>query len=78
MTYQWVKTTYLVTADHSSPRYRANKLPCVVSGDNGYGIWGYYAYAEGYGMGHTKASEEAAILDLFAANGCTNIRFEIA
>ena len=67
--------TFIVSADHISPEYRADRLPVRVSPwKNPNAAETFSAYAAGYGSGKTYATPESAIRGLLAENGCTNIR----
>lgn len=68
---------FIVSVDHPVAKYAADRLQVRVGQDGpDDSIQGYYAIAAGFGCGHTCKTPEAAIRDLFMANGCRNIRIE--
>jgi hypothetical protein len=65
--------TYLVSADHRSPRWQFKDKPVSVKPSPGRdGFW--YATSDGLGCSKDYDSQERAARSLFIDNACTNIR----
>lgn len=80
------EAVFIVTADHRAPEYRLTNQPFSVGCRTGLGFeraYGeqpatYFADLDPFGCGKSRTTPEAAIRDLLSANGCTNIRINIA
>ena len=72
-----MKTIFFVSADHVSPKFRAERKAVDVHRDGtAERPRGFFADATPYGCGKTYRTAEEAVRGLLSDNGCTNIRIE--